>query len=121
MIGELSELASSMRESKSSCLVAAVGPLVWSARILFTSEFAAPLFNNYGLVITGSVREKSLLTDTSALSLLMLKSSVLGEYGSPGKAPRDVIGQIARRIPKPIKRVLRPLVYWLLRSTGALR
>jgi hypothetical protein len=121
MIGELSELANSMRESKSSCLVAAVGPLVWSARILFTSEFAAPLFNNYGLVITGSVREKSLLTDTSALSLLMLKSSVLGEYGSPGKAPRDVIGQIARRIPKPIKRVLRPLVYWLLRSTGALR
>jgi hypothetical protein len=51
----------------------------------------------------------------------MLKSSVLGEYGSPGKAPRDVIGQIAGRIPKPIKRVLRPLVYWLLRSTGALR
>ena len=121
VIGELSELANALRESKSNCLVAAVGPLVWSARILFTSEFAAPLFNNYGLVITGSVREKSLLTDTSALSLLMLKSSVVGEYGSPGKAPRELIGQIARTIPKPIKRVLRPLVYWLLRSTGALR
>jgi len=121
MVGEISVLAKSMREQKNKSLVAAVGPLVWSARILFTSEFASPLFNNYGLVLTGPVREKSLLKDSSSLSLLMLKSSIVGEYGVPGSASKDIIGKISRKIPKPIKRILRPLVYWLLRSTGALR
>jgi hypothetical protein len=121
MIGELSVLANLIREFHSGCLVAAVGPLVWSARILFTSEFASPLFNNYGLVLTGPVREKSLLKNTSALSLWMLRSSVSGEYGIPGSPLKGIIGKISRKIPKSIKLILRPLIYWLLRSTGALR
>lgn len=121
MVESISELAEKLRLQNKSCLVAAIGPLVWSCRTLFTSEFATPLANNYGLVIAGPVRPKSLLKENSSVSVLMLKSAVIGEYGVPARATKNFLGMIARKVPKPIKRILRPVVHWLLRSSGTLR
>jgi hypothetical protein len=116
LILELSNFATELRKNNKSCMVSAVGPIDWSTRILYTSQFNSPLFNNYGLIITGTVRNKSLIDSKLGLRLKMLKFSVAGQFGL-----RPLIGKYFQRTPKSIKKLLRPFVYWLLRSTAALR
>jgi hypothetical protein len=110
-------LAKFLRESKCSNQVAFIRAVAWAVRELVVSEFETPLFNNYGMVLTGRTRPDSLFT---RLGSKPIKESI--QYGvralyrnhsplnSPGRFTSKY--EILRRfLPKSIKRLILRVIY----------
>ena len=109
-------LAEGLRNAQFSGILAAVGPLEWPIRTLINGEFETPLSNNYGLVIMGPVRESSLIKHDSRFTQYFLRNAISDlSAGSSGRT--SLVTRIARIMPKPLKRILRPLVYFLINKT----
>ncbi len=101
----------------------------WSLRELVVSEFEIPLFNNYGMVLTGPARPVSLL---NGIKSRPIKAAILAgihvtyQTHSKNSVERDGValrlGSMAERhqtlvkmIPRRIRRLIIRLLYWIAR------
>jgi hypothetical protein len=110
-------LAEFFRKNGIKNQVAFVRAVAWAVRELVVSEFETPLFNNYGMVLTGRPRTVSLLKSSgSKLIKASISTGVRSLYrvqsphNSPGRFAL-IYGLLRRFLPKRLKRLIHKVIY----------
>jgi hypothetical protein len=118
----LPSLAHILRSKSPHTEIAVIGPLSWGLRLILSNDFQTPLFNNYSQILAGRVREVP-QSQNSNLGNKLTQAEIRNHFGLP--TTRDLVSSVfrftLRFAPRWLKRVLKPIVYFLFRSIQKLR
>jgi hypothetical protein len=129
LANSVSKLASYLRQNNYRNQISFIRAVSWSLRELVVSEFETPLFNNYGMVLTGPPRPVSLLTGLKSIPIKVAISAgirvtyeVHSKDNLKGYIASARLGSIARKhkvmakmIPRPMRRLIVKVLYGLAR------
>lgn len=123
------QLAQFLRGGGYRTQISFIRAISWSLRELVVSEFETPLFNNYGMVLTGPVRPVSLLNGIKSRPIkAAIRAGVRVTYQvhSKNSLKEEIVtarlGSIAgkhqilvKMIPRPIRRLIIRVLYGIAR------
>lgn len=117
----LPQLADHMRKSGNQNQVSFIRAVSWALRETVIGDFETPLFNNYGMVLTGRPRENSLLHGFNAVPIkLAIKFGIWSTYNidyisDPGRMRSMNFRRLVKLAPPPLKRFVYLVVYGIAR------
>ena len=118
----LPSLAQILRSKSPNTEIAVIGPLSWGLRLILGNDFQTPLFNNYSQILAGRVREIP-QSQNSNLGKKLTQAEIRNHFGLP--ISRNLVSSVFRHTlrfaPRWLKRILKPIVYFLFRSIQKLR
>jgi hypothetical protein len=130
LANSIPRLAQYLRATRNRAQVSFIRAINWSLREQVVNEFETPLFNNYGMTLTGPTRNASLLKGLKARPIKMaIKAGIRVTYNI---SPRDSVREenlnnrlrtftfryriLLRIIPRPIKRLIIKVLYAIARK-----
>jgi hypothetical protein len=119
LANSIPQLADHLRKCGNQSQVSFIRAINWSLRELVISEFETPLFNNYGMVLTGATRHSSLLSGYRSKPIrIAITSGIRATYAgtnAQGDTKTNIrkYPNLRKFIPRPIKRILYLVLYGL--------